>query len=175
MFKPIIKNTAVAFIAAFALALMIYTLYPAMFTHTSIDGQGYFYDLTTGTLFKSDNTQFPPVDAPDEQGRLTKAHMGVRAHVFSCSSCEDANSLITAYIETYPKPAWEFLNSVSLGPNPTNETRDAVLRENKLDRAVSSPSMNPNWIDAGSPTGIALVKKAIPACPDGSSAKECLP
>ena len=61
----------------------------------------WYYDTNTKKLFPAAREATPPIAAPSDAGKDTKS--GVRAWVYSCSSCSDASSQFIGYMITYKK------------------------------------------------------------------------
>lgn len=108
----------------------------------------YFYALNTGDLFTAPNTA---TTAPAPAGGE-----GVRAYVYSCTSCDDAASRFAGYVQKYTEQA------VAAMANPSPETEDA-LREGNL---VASPAEGGElkWVAADSDAGQRIQNAPFNKC-----------
>jgi len=134
----------------------------------------YFLDLSNGKLFPRQIDQPgsgrdsvpvildpPPIDAPGGAG------MGVRAYVYSCGSCASEKKIV--YIEKLTDKARKLVLEPSGRP-----AQDASVIQTGKRVAEWSEGQKPDWIEATSEKGLALIATPNILC-GGQPATRCLP
>lgn len=122
--------------------------------------QHWYYDLGDNQLFETKIDQHPPIEAPSGPGPDGKP-AGVRAHVFACTNCDDADARFIGYLETYT-PEGKALKD-------RGDFRAAAKF-----RLLREPDGS-QWVKAQDPPGAAVVAQAIGRCPKGSKLQPCTP
>jgi len=115
----------------------------------------YFLDEGDDTLFVADATALPPIEAPSGVN-------GVRAYVFSCSTCADASSRQIGFVTRYTDELKRAMANATI--NASLEARGTLVRR---------PGQT-QWY-AMSDDGAAIVQQVFSACPQGGRQRECLP
>jgi hypothetical protein len=147
----------------------------------------FYYDLNTGSIVVEPEQVFSPVFT--ESGKLAyNEHVvlpvgaGVKAHVFSCTSCDEFGSEYIGYLERYTagvrtaveQPAQYFSH------NETDEQRQKI-REGMayVGRQVAAAPQDshdrPDWLSAASEEGVTIVAEAHSNCIDGQPPVRCTP
>jgi hypothetical protein len=151
----------------------------------------FFYDTVTSELFAGKIDDIPPIATP-AASYVNDRPAGVRAHVFSCSSCQDVRSRFIGYIENFTEEAREAQIKINLQftqPEPAHETSsdsaspaEIVMSPNQtlltaLDRGhmVATTSAPDTWINESSEQGSNLIAAAINKCAAGQFPMQCLP
>lgn len=124
--------------------------------------EAWFYDLTTGTLFKSQAAQMPPIDAPGGVGK------GVRAYVYGCGGCSDAQRKLV-YLETYTEDARQYLNDPVEGMPP-----DTVERGTLAAIPPETPGGEVEWFNGLTGAYLQIISQHENMC-DGNPAIACTP
>ncbi len=141
----------------------------------------YFYDTVTSELFPAKIDDIPPIPTP--AGSSLEDHpTGVRAHVFSCTSCADISTRYIAYLETYTDEGREaqiLLNRQAMS-TATNESIQETSEVDQITRIenghlVASIQDPKTWFKENSEQGSALVSKAFSQCAPGQFPIQCLP
>jgi len=121
----------------------------------------YFYDLNTGELFEADASLEGPIetDSGPHQGHPA----GVRANVFSCTSCNDESARFIGYLEI---PA-DALEGQSNGDDvPVGEEGQGLLiRREKDDR----------WVPFDGRQGDRILQEVQDRCGEGKPVRYCHP
>ena len=153
----------------------------------------YFYDVVTGKLFSGPVNDLPPVQTP-EGSMKNGVFAGVRANVFSCTSCDDASSRKIGYLETLTQEGRDAVeaqraavdanlrnsetdNKASVGmtqPAP-DDTEMKLMEAISKGRLVALPGDVEKWFTIESEEGNNLVNSAIKSCPDGKYGIQCYP
>jgi len=142
----------------------------------------WFYDLNTGELFVAKSNKLPPIAAPSdgtEQDENPSIPAGVKAHVFSCGSCQDEQERFIAYLETYPPDVRDKLMAFRENPPNYEEISEedqrllAGVEEAMMVRALDSN----RWVNAMSEAGGEVTMAAFRGqqCPDGEPPTWCTP
>lgn len=125
----------------------------------------YYYDLDTNELFEGMSDDIPPVTAPS-------GGYGVRAYVYTCSSCTDPDALFIGYLEMFTREAKEMMN------RPTGSTADItpeeemmLLQQGHLVRAVEGEG----WVPESSEAGLMITDAPYEICGEGSMVRPCEP
>lgn len=136
------------------------------------DGQ-WFYDVSTGQLTVASRDAIPPIQTPT-------GGEAVRARVYGCGSCSQADRKV-AVLEKYPPKVVEELES-PLPVDPESEQaaahyarRDQLRIEALL---IASPPAEPGGDIAWTPQegpGAAAVMEAAEAVCGGAEVQICLP
>lgn len=127
----------------------------------------YYMDMTSGDLFVAGADATPPVAAPSGGD-------GVRAHVYSCSSCSESNREVL-YIEKLTDKARTLTASDDAeDAKPLTPMQMAQVQTGILVATPATGGTEPNWVSASSEEGMALIDKAQKHC-SGKAAKRCNP
>ncbi len=130
---------------------------------SELNPRAYYYDLNTGELFVDDSSKFPPIEAPsgpDPDGQPA----GVRAIVFSCSSCDDEDSLWVGYLEKFANP-------------PTRRESGSAADEAALGATamlVRAPDGG-KWVSDQSMVGAQIMNAVGKKCGEGVKPIQCEP
>jgi len=141
----------------------------------------WYYDLNTGQLFAAPLGEIPPIAAPS--GPLPDGSpAGVRAHVYGCGDCSEANRTI-AYLETYTpedRQRLQALLKIQFGKEPPSADsgfmagpEDGILLAGQ-GSLVKRPE-DADWVRRIHPEGQALVSDSLPRCHAGVFPLECRP
>lgn len=165
------NNSAIVTVAAvlvllMALGIIIYTQGAGRRGPTQ--WQGYYMDLGTNELFAGKSTDIPPVDAP------SGANQGVRAHVYGCGDCSEANRFI-AYLERYTEKAKQMrLNPPQYDPNQPASPEVYMDEMTGVEVEVRAPK-GTQWMSLMSEQGMRITEIMPNRCPDGVMIMPCLP
>jgi hypothetical protein len=123
-------------------------------------GDKYFLDMTSGELITSDSSK-SPIQTSD-------SHEAVRAHVFSCTSCDDQASRFIGYLRSFTPAALAAMDMPA-------EQREPFIIESGTLISGHSPDAGwkPAWVPAESAQGMSLQEVARAKC--GDSYAECMP
>ncbi len=162
--------------------------------------KAYYYDVVSGRLYPGPLQDTPPIPTPD--GNMKNGvFAGVRANVFSCTSCDDEKARVIGYLETYTQEAREaletqraiaeanarmmeaasaangngpdtFPSATQTGPDE-NEVR--LLELVSRGRLVALPNNVEKWFRMDSDEGLELVNSAMKKCPGDRYASQCYP
>ncbi|MBI1367013.1 MAG: hypothetical protein GC162_00015 [Planctomycetes bacterium] len=114
-------------------------------------GQAWFYDTTTGVYFTELATRVPPIVSP-------AGNPAVRAHFFTCGSCEDDAERFLGYYEKYTPEVKRRLENAP-------ETFE-FYEEAFNGRLYSADAQH--WVEAESPDGLKIVERLQEKCPSRS-------
>ena len=143
------KNPVVAVIAVVVLLAAVWFIARQM----GLGGSGgkapvaFWYDLKTGKLFGGPNTT-DPVQAPS-------GGEAVRAHVFACNDCADANDRFIGYLEKFTDEARQVLVEQKGAPM----ARAMAMEYVKVRRADDT-----EWVNGGDPEGIEIMTEYLSKC-----------
>lgn len=120
----------------------------------------WFYDLKTGELFTASAKNIPPIAAPSDPG----AAAGVRAYVFSCGACDEAERQVL-YLETYSEDARAAMEQI----NTLTDVQPSAPLESRVERghyvaAVPATGDEPQWVLTVSPRGQELARAFWTMC-----------
>lgn len=129
----------------------------------------WFYDLHTGELFAGPADAIPPIAVPSDPA----AARGVRAHVFTCTSCDPRNRTVM-YLQRDSESARRARAAIDAA---TEEAQKAALwvqvNQGQLLAAPPPPGKEPAWVTAASREGIALTQAIWTMCGDKGYGKLC--
>lgn len=128
-------------------------------------GSNWFYDVGSGELFAASADQHPPIAAPS-------GGEGVRAVVYSCTSCDDAESRSIASLFKYTDEAQKRL--IQAGSRASAQLIDEVSREGRLLALVPQDGDDPQWIGMDHPQAMAVLEQSNIAC-NGTAGILCTP
>lgn len=139
----------------------------------------YLYDLNTGELYLGSSASIPPTDAPSGDlvvdGQSTGQPAGVRAYVYSCTSCDDRDALSIAWLETFTIETRETMR------RDMKRMQQYIYRDLQLTplkgHLVAKYKKHPlplEWVDLASEQGSEIVSFR-PTCADGQPAERCRP
>lgn len=160
------SNSGVKIVAAVALlAVAVFFIIRQGDSGTQpLEGQAYFYDLTSGQLFAHPIKAQPPVDAPGG------ADKGVKAYVYACGECAPDN-LEVGYLTTITPEAHDML-ARSIDDPAFDST---VIQDGHL---IAQPPAEPggevNWVVQETPRAQQLRQAVASACA-GAQPVECMP
>ena len=129
----------------------------------------WYYDLNTSTIFEAaDGGPCIKTKSGERDGQPA----GVRAYVFSCSTCDDTAARFVGYIETLEPAMLSKLSPEELrgwygqkGP-PTVEGAEAALRLKRLD--------DKEWVEASSALGQEIASMSWKPCSGGIAPIPCI-
>lgn len=130
----------------------------------------YFFDLNTGQLFGGANGTQAPIAAPSNAGEPDSSPAGVRAYVYSCGQCGEADKQYIGYLEIYT-PA----QAGSLPEPAAKLPPGGALLHDAQRQLVAKPSLDPEWQPAASDAGKAIIRDARRKCSDNRFPANCLP
>lgn len=145
--------------------------------------QAYFYDLNTGELYTKDADLTPPIEAPSGvlliNGKETQVPAGVRAHLFSCTSCNDGEAAQwVGYIELYDSKKQEALQLLQAGQSIKSVSgADAGRNQSNASESAAPMIADPderNWVRADTRDGLDLVRRIANRCMGGKPLR-CTP
>jgi hypothetical protein len=132
----------------------------------------WFYDLQNGELFTAATQTIPPAGTPADPDSTD----GVRAHVFTCGSCDDESEREVLYLEMYAdgaRAAMEQLNTL------TDQQQAAPLWANVEQghyvAAVPADGDQPQWVLTATPRGKELTKAFWTMCGSQGRGTVCTP
>jgi len=135
----------------------------------------YFYDLNDDKPFIGPSNALAPIRAPsDERAEAPPDTLsGVRAHVFSCTGCDDDETHFIGWLEKYTPEARQLLL------NPPDDSDDAISAKGPAELAAEGRQVRAveggPWVPAASAEGIEIQRQARARCPAGQRAKPCRP
>lgn len=139
----------------------------------------FYYDVNTGELFAAMSDRIPPITAPSDR-LMSDSLSGVRAYVYSCSSCDDASSRFVGYLETYTLDTKYFIQNQQAMRELGDEFQDPemddenyqimMLDEGHLIRGIADEK----WVASNSAEGLAIVESLPENC-EGELLDACLP
>jgi hypothetical protein len=122
-------------------------------------GSKYFLDLSSGELVTSDSMKSPIQVGGQE---------AVRAHVFSCTSCEDVNSRFIGYLRSFTPDANAAMDI------PDEQREPFVIQSGTLVSGYSDEAdWQPAWVQAETGPGMMIQETARAKC--GDQFVECMP
>lgn len=135
---------------------------------------GFFYDLETGKRFASQLGGVPPIDAPSGPGN------GVRAEVFACGSCDDADAQFIGWLERYPADAKQQLVSLiaeraAAADENTELTLDERIIELRRVLAEVRTVDGGDWVNSQSPQADAIYDQVNTRCTGDAKLARCRP
>lgn len=115
-------------------------------------GETYYLDMSSGELFPASEISVPPIAAPSDKDRQGGELHGVRAYVFSCSDCADADSRFVAFVERYSpeiKAALTEYTAEQLAEMPPNAREQLNISQRQIEsgKLVAVPEEGVNWQD----------------------------
>lgn len=122
----------------------------------------YFYNLDTGKV------QVAPIELAPRQLTAEGSELVVRAHVYSCSTCDNAAQREVRYVERMPAE----VQAISVR-GPQSEAEAKLLRE-AVDLAVVVDGEVARWYPLHSAQGKAIIREARGGC-EKSHPLECIP
>ena len=149
------KNSVVAIIAVIILIVAI-----VMIARSMSGGSGsapamgdiFWYDTGSKELYAGPH-EMPPLKAPS-------GSEGVQAHVFAKGSCDNAGDRFIVYLEKYPDKE-AVMNAPTMAERMPLMEQRLVRRENDAE-----------WVEAGSPDGVAILAEADAARQSGTACVE---
>lgn len=147
---------------------------------TGINGNAYFLDLNTKTLFVAPLNSTPPIDAPSGPGADGKP-AGVRAHLYRCDESGpdldgmtiDQIKISGAYIGYLEKRTDAFKAFIAQSETGSPPDPNMAARMVKQPNLISDPE-GIRWVPDASPEGRKILQKSLNGCP-GSPAIPCQP
>lgn len=162
------NNSAIVTVAAvlvllMALGIIIWT--QGSGNRLSTNYEVYYMDLGTNELFAGKITEIPPIDAP------SGPNQGVRAHVYGCGDCSEANRFV-AYLERYTEKA----KQMRLNPPPVdpNQPPPEMYMDDMAGMEVRAPK-GTQWVSMMTDQGMRITEVAPNRCPDGVMILPCIP
>lgn len=132
--------------------------------------QGYYYDLTSRDLFVAEYDQQSSVISPT-------GGTGVRAHVFSCSTCDDEASQFVGRLERYSDEAEQLLDQLATvsDPQKRNELNAQIAQEITI-ALPRDASEDLQWYAVESADGMRVMEHAAQQCnAEGGQLQVCSP
>lgn len=131
----------------------------------------YFYDLNTGELFVDKSDVIAPIAAPSDTGN-EREPSGVRAFVYSCTSCADEASRFVAWLEKYTPSAKAALEA-PVEELPEDELMDMTMA---FERGHLVKGVNDRrWVLAESERAFKIMESAHTRCGDDAIPVQCRP
>lgn len=187
------NSELVTVISVFLLVFSLVVLVKSTPRNGRVITRAYYYDVVTGKLFPGPAQDTPPIPTPDGSMK-NNVFAGVRANVFSCTSCDDVKSHKIGYLETLTQEAREALDTqrmmtealnrsgtVDAGQDNPGTQPEADPNEIRLmevisrGRLVASAEDTERWFPMESDEGMQLVTSAMKSCPGDKYASQCYP
>lgn len=142
-------------------------------------GNVYFFDMDSGELFAAQQAQIMPISNPNSSSDTNT--MSVRAHVFSCGSCNEKEQFI-GYLQTHnphvikrmqhahagmKQPLPLAIQLIQLSESPNGHLVQAFDSQN--DRPIGK------WYGRQSRDADMIVRTVQNRCEDGQLPKRCEP
>ncbi|MHB1158057.1 MAG: hypothetical protein ACYC26_14620 [Phycisphaerales bacterium] len=124
-------------------------------------GQAWYYDTKTGEYFKSAADQFPPITS-------AKGNPAVRAHFFSCGSCDQAKERFVGFYDKYTADAKAKLEAARNAKDPQELANMEMYYETGVLYSIDGQK----WYPPSSVEYQDALQKAL-NCPKGGRAKYC--
>ncbi len=141
--------------------------------------QHWYYDLNTKQLFVAKSGQVAPIAAPSgpykgagAKGKNLPA--GVRAFVYSCTSCEVKSRQFIGHLEVFHPSTKDRIDTLHDGKAIQVGSSFEQIANSTGPPLVADPIML-NWVPKGSPKGYEILSKTFDACEDDSAPRACLP
>lgn len=173
-----------------ALCYLNATMNPTMYVPPTT---AYYYDTVKNELFVGKVQEIAPIPTP-AGSTVNDEPAGVRAYVFTCSSCGDASSRFVGYLETFTEES----------RNAQIRMNEQMLADNQMINNVSDPAANPvgnadpnasldlmaayakghliaaaampnKWYPEGSIEASELISKILERCPNKQFPTQCMP
>lgn len=142
-------------------------------TPSGVSTKVWFYDLNTGRLFVGSINAIPPIPAPSGP-RPDGSPAGVRAHVYTCTTCTEAERKMV-YLESRTMESQQLLQATQRrreGAELTPEMLEAQQGKGVLVKRISDPE----WRERQDPEVQRLMIDAVlQLCPGTPSPKPCAP
>ncbi len=186
------NSELVTVISVFLLVFSLVVLVKSTPRNGRVITRAYYYDVVTGKLFAGPVQETPPIPTP-EGSMKNGVFAGVRANVFSCTSCDDVKSHKVGYLETYTQEAREAVDAQrmmadaasrvlgepgqeNVGTQPGSDPSEIKLMEAiARGRLIASPENIERWFPMESDEGMQLVNAAMKSCPGERYANQCYP
>jgi len=134
----------------------------------------WYYDLNTGALFEAEAQATPPIAAPSDDPGIAPANgSGVRAHVFSCGSCDDADERFIAYLERYTPEAREQI--VRMKANPDSPEMMEMYPPDAMESQLIAEPDTLEWVPMMSEAGTRIQQRIMDQCREDESPRPCFP
>lgn len=131
----------------------------------------YFYDLNSGQLFVEQSNLIAPIASPTDTGEEREPN-GVRAFVFTCTSCDDEASRFIGWLEKYSPAAKAMLEMPMEEMDADTALRfDTEFERGHLLRGVDDR----RWVTAESDRALALMDRAMTRCGEENTPRPCVP
>lgn len=132
----------------------------------------YFWSVDKQELFLAKNDQIPPITAPE-------GGVGVRAYVYSCGDCSDAQSRFVGYVERYTDEYKDAMKKVreaaETGSQPPPEVMQFMEEDYSKHREVSGDG-GKTWHAANTEEGRNITDAVLKMCEGkGGKIKPCHP
>lgn len=142
------------------------SMQPVKPLNASLPNPVYYYDLADSQLFSGSGDDFPPIKAPKGEG--------VRAYVFACGACTEADRQL-AYLETFSPDAQKYLrDNMNL---PDSRPKQIMEHVDKMPdgHRIAVPGTTLKWVKASDPAAASIRSTFMSGCPGGKPAIECKP
>ncbi len=123
-----------------------------------VAGGTYYYDTESGGLFSAPGGQIVPIKAPG--GKET----GVRAYVYSCTSCQQKDERFIGWLEMYDPAVVKDLQETKAKDQPVSMLITLIQEERPEGLLVADSQKPDQWISIQSKDGMKLVNKAKDKC-----------
>jgi hypothetical protein len=170
-----------------ALCYLNTAMNPAVFKPPTM---AYYYDTVNNELFTGKMEDVAPIPTP-AGNRIDDRPAGVRAYVFTCTTCSDSQARYIGYLETFTDEAREAQIKMNQACHQIPAPRDARANDQAVQpleppsaemmlaynqgHLMAAPS-NPNvWHTEGSEAATALITKVLDKCASGEYPRQCLP
>jgi len=119
-------------------------------------GEVWYSDTQTGKLFKADREKIPPITSPD-------GNTAVRAHLFGCGDCSEANRFV-GYYERYSDKAKQVLEQAeqALAAGDDEAAMEAEMRAEEASMSGLMYSVDgKEWFPAQSRKGEFVTSEGL--------------
>jgi hypothetical protein len=136
----------------------------------------YMYDLGSNQLFTAKGTEVPPIDSPSGKHMFDGSLSGVRAYVYACGGCANADKRFAVYVEKFdPDAQATWRKRMALRRDAGVPAFDADNEPYaKKGRLISKPQKI-EWVDISSPEAADILALRSKKCKDGSDQELCNP
>lgn len=138
----------------------------------------YFLDVNTDKLFTANSDAVPPIEAPsdEEVNREAKEaddkrYSGVRAHVFSCTTCKDEEARFIGYLEKYTPEGKAAMEKMQHDDHEVDIEAIYALDEERLIKLPDGDA----WIKANSEEAVDVYTTIRDRCEEGQRPRQCFP
>ncbi|NBC11159.1 MAG: hypothetical protein GVY24_05405 [Planctomycetes bacterium] len=138
----------------------------------------YFLDVNTTELFTASSDRIPPIEAPSDkeanreaEEESEKQYSGVRAQVFTCTTCDDEDDRWIGYLEKYTPEAKAAMEEAIRGDGAPDLE---AIHELEDERLVKLPTKD-DWIKASSEEAVDIYTAIRDRCEEDQRPRQCFP